>query len=229
MMDMENFNPAKITAATSVLMALIWIIYLHLALMQHRRSSRPFLIIHHAHENGPDALCMFVNMSKEPVHLECVVAETQGKQGRKCFYVVDYDRLTSDDRNVQSRLRQGPIEPGGYLILGSFRDIILGRQSGDDEERDLPREESALASVEQLSLSVAVVHGPSQSHIGASRLFMIESGEDKTSIRAQSIHTEQLVHWSKRRRVQKWVEGRVNPKQRGSEESSNTKQALKDE
>lgn len=228
-MNLDNWDPARIIAATSVLMALIWIVYLQLALRQHRRSSRPFLIIHHAHENGPNALCMFVNMSKEPVHLECVVAETKGKEGRKRFYVVDYDRLTSDDRNVQSRLRQGPIEPGGYLILGSFRDIILGRRSGnEDEDQDLPREESALASVEQLNLSVAVVHGPSQSHIGASRLFMIENEGGKSIIRARSIHTEQLVHWTKRRRVQKWVEGRVNPKRRGAEETSDTKQKLRE-
>ncbi|MFO8027691.1 MAG: hypothetical protein R6U56_08515 [Opitutales bacterium] len=42
-------------------------------------------------------------------------------------------------------------------------------------------------------------------------------------------HTEQLVHWTKRRRVQKWVEGRVKPKQRGVEETSDMKQKLKDD
>lgn len=228
-MSLESLDPAKITAASSVLMAIIWIVYLQLVLRQHRRASRPYLIIHHAHENGLNALCMFVNMSKEPVHLECVVAETQGKQGRRRFHVVDYDRLTSDDRNVQSRLRQGPIEPGGYLILGSFRDIMLGRRSESEEEGgDVPRAESALASVEKLSLSVAVVHGPSQSHIGASRLFVVEKKEEGIMIRAQSIHTEQLVHWRKRRRVQKWVEDRVNPKRRGIEETSDTEQKLRE-
>ncbi|MFW5816670.1 MAG: hypothetical protein ACOCVP_07410 [Wenzhouxiangella sp.] len=224
-MELDQWSPSVVTAATSVLMVVIWIAYLQLALMQFRRASRPFLIIHHAHENAPSALCMFVNMSQEPVHLECVLATITGEHGTAVRYVVDYHRMTPDDRDVQTRLRQGPIQPGGYLVLGSFADIILGRQSNPRRDEDTEEIDRRFDGIEQLSISVAVTHGPSKSYIGASRQFFLEHGDGQPLIRARSIHTEQLVHWPKRRRVRRWIEARVQPRHTGSDETSQTEQS----
>ncbi len=224
-MEFNGLSPSVITAATSVLMVVIWIAYLQLALMQFRRASRPFLIIHHAHENAPNALCMFVNMSQEPVHLECVLARIVGKEGNARRYVLDYQRLTPDDRNVQTRLRQGPIQPGGYLILGTFAEIILGRRSDADKDERQEDFDNELKKIDELSISVAVTHGPSKTHIGASRQYFLEHDGASTVIRARSIHTEQLTRWPKRRRVRGWIEGRIDPRHTGTEETSDTDQS----
>lgn len=217
-------NPALISAFTSVLMTLIWIVYLHLALMQYLRANQPFLVIHHAHENDPKALCLVINMSKEPVHLQCVVADIRGRHGFLRRYVTDYRRITPDDRNVQSRLRQGPIQPGGYLVLGSFEEIMTGARSEPEDIDESAPMPDMLEGIHSLELCVAVLHGPSQFHIGARRSFYVEREDGAMIIRAHSIHTEQLVSRAKRRTVRQWVEGRVEPRNAGAAETELTPQ-----
>ncbi len=149
-MNESLWNPSVITAMTSVVMVLIWISHLQLALTQYRRASRPFLIIQHAHESAPSAVCMFVNMSQEPVHIECVLTRVTTRRESFTRYIVDYQRMTPEDRDVRTRLRQGPIQPGGYLVLGSFAEIILGvrtREAPDDDEEKLLTD---LREIEQL-------------------------------------------------------------------------------
>jgi len=211
-------------------MAVIWIVYLQLTLLQFRRTRRPFLLIHHAHENAPNALCMFVNMGREPVHLECVIADVYGREGHVRHFVTDYDRLTPDDLDVQSHLRQGPIQPGGYLVLGTFEDLISGRRSEPGAKgKDVSNAATSIPEdVERLELSVAVVHGPTKSHIGARRTFYIEREGASAVVRARSIHTEQLARRRTRRTVENWVEERVNPKHRGESETTSTPQGKGD-
>lgn len=209
-----------VSTACDVLMVLIWAVYLQLFFRNLRRSSRPSMIIHHAQGNDPQALCLFVNMSKDPIHVQCVIAYIKSAKGNITRYVTDYRRLTEDERPIRSNLREGPIQPGGYLELGSFEDILLGRQSDDGIHAD--RQE--LEGYEQLQLCVAVTHGPSEHHIGVRRTFAIEQKPDKVSIRAFSIYTEQLVTRNKRKIVRRWVEERLNPQNEGEGQTQQTRQ-----
>lgn len=223
-MNLEQFDYKTITMSANIVMALVWIIYLHLVLIQYRRSNRPFLLIHHAHENDPGALCLFVNMSKEPVHLQCVVAYFHTTTDTIGSFITDYDRMTPDDRDVLSRLRQGPIQPGGYLVLGSFEDILAGEKLEDKPASKLPTK-NYLSEINSLELCVAVTHGPSKLTIGARRHFYIEKEQGETVIRPHSIHTEQLVGFRKRKTVRKWVEIRLEPKHQGLSEKHSTDQS----
>jgi len=201
-----------ISSVASIVMAIVWIVYLHIALVQYRRANRPYMIIHYAHENDTDALCLFVNMSSEPVHLQTVIARIETESSRFSRYLTDYDRITPDDRNVLSRLRQGPIQPGGYLVLGTFEDILIGRQIKHKDEKDKEHVPPALNEIRSLELCIAVVHGPSKHFIGVRRHFFLVCEEEKVHIHPMNIHTEQLVNWRKRKIVRKWVEDRVYPK-----------------
>jgi len=49
-----------------------------------------------------------------------------GSQLKPVRQITDYRRITPFDRDVRGRLRQGPIQPGGYLVPGSCEDSILG-------------------------------------------------------------------------------------------------------
>lgn len=201
-----------ISSVASIVMAIVWIVYLHIALVQYRRANRPYMIIQYAHENDTDALCLFVNMSNEPVHLQTVIARIKTENGRFSRYVTDYDRITPDDRNVLSRLRQGPIHPGGYLVLGTFEDILIDRQIKHKDEEDQEHVPPSLNEIRSLELCIAVIHGPSKHFIGVRRQFFLVFEGEEVRIRPRSIHTEQLVNWRKRKTVRKWVEGRVDPK-----------------
>lgn len=213
------WSTENLTVLSNVTMTIVWLVYLHLFLREHKRHNRPFLIIHHAQGCDPGALCLIVNMSKEPVHVLCVVAEVRGADGHVRRDVSDYRRFTPDDQNVQATLRQGPIQPGGYLTLGTFENIILGRQSIADDDEGSDDHLASLYEAKSLNLMVAVNHGPTRMPIGARRQFVVEKDDDgKVIVRATSIATEQMIKRSKRKEVKQWVEAHLEPKRRHKEE-----------
>ena len=219
----------KLATIANLMMVAIWIIYLQLFYLDYRRRNRPFLIIHHAQGNNPSSLCLFVNMSKEPVHIVCVVANIYTSNETISRYVTNYSRLTPEDTNVQTRLREGPIQPGGYLVLGSFENIILGDDINDEtnnaDERAINND---LTDVHELEICVAVTHGPSKFNIGARRRFIIDHQNGEALVRAFSIHTEQLVRRSKRVTVRQWIEKRLQPKNEGRTQTQQTDQSRKE-
>lgn len=198
-----------ISTISSVVMTLAWVGYLHLALTQYKRSNRPFLVIQHAHESDPSALCLLVNLSKEPVHLQAVIARVHRGDECSAFRITDYERVTATEQHVQSKLRQGPIQPGGYLVLGSFADIMLGKQSSDSDQQEATHHR--LSDIDSLELCVAVVYASKNYHIGARRYFSLEHLEQTTRIHAYSIFTEQLTKRKHRRTVRKWVNEGLDP------------------
>lgn len=208
-MDLSSLDYRMISTTASVVMTLAWVAYLHLALTQYKRSNRPFFVIQHAHENDPSALCLFVNLSKEPIHLQAVIARVH--KGDECtsYRITNYEHITSTEQHVQSKLRQGPIQPGGYLVLGSFADIMLGNQSDEDDHQQTTAEH--LSQVDSLELCVAVVYASKKYHIGARRHFFLEHLDAKTKVHADSIYTEQLTRRKHRRTVEQWVEAGVEP------------------
>lgn len=204
---------------SSAVMALVWVVYFQLFFLQYRRNNRPYLVIHHAQSESPDASCLLVNMGKEPVHLQCVQALVRNRSGReKLLTVTDYQRVNADERNFQQMIRQGPIQPGGYLLLGSFRDIIHGRQSDEDAG------EFCLEEVEGLELRAAMVHGPSKFPIGVRRRFFLHQ-RDGSQVFPQNIYTEQLVRRRDRHKVRAWLEQELNPKSVGRSESDRSEQS----
>ena len=207
---------------SSAIMALVWIIYFQIFFIQYKRNNRPYLVIHHAQNENPDALCLLVNMSKETVHVQCVqvVAFADDKEPRT-LTVTDYRRIGPDDKNIHQVLRQGPLEPGGYLVLGSFRNIILGRRSEEDEDTDYLFEE-----ITDIELRAAFIHGPSGHPVGVRRRFILEH-EGGTRIFPRNIHSEQLTRRRDRHEVRYWLEGELRPQRGGSTESEESDQSVR--
>lgn len=214
-------NADLINTASNVVMTIIWLVYLQFFYRSYKRANRPLIVIHHAQGAGVDAACLFVNMSKEPIHVQCVVAYIKGKEGTKTCYITDYSRYTPENEGISQALREGPIQPGGYLILGTFKEILLcsgeNFKSADDD---------SLEEYDQFQICVAVTHGPSERHIGVRRTFILKHKEQDTMLRAYSIYTEQLVSPRKRRIVRRWVEDSLNPHHIGMPQTRRTSQNL---
>lgn len=209
---MELLSPIS-----TAVMAIIWIIYLQLFFVQYRRNSRPYLVFHHAQNDNPDALCLLVNMGELPVHVQTVQAVVYFRDAEPLTTTVtDFQRINTEEQNVQQSLRQGPLLSGGYLVLGSFRSILCGDQ--DDSQADRRMEE-----IEGLELRVAVIHGPSRFPVGARRSFMLEH-EPQTRIQPANIHTEQLSRKRDQETVRQWIECDLNPRRKGSSETDSSSQ-----
>jgi len=194
-----------ISPVANVCMVLIWLVYLQIFLFQYKRANRPLMVIHHAQGSDPDAACMLVNMSQEPVHVLSVMAKVTTQDKSYVLPVTEYQRLTVDDQNVQGRLRQGPLQSGEYLLLGTFEEIILGERSKESGQA------GDLRQATRLELRIAAVHGPSRYHIGARRHFRIETGNGKPCIIPEGLYTEQLASRRSRKLVQRWVEEQISP------------------
>lgn len=209
---MEFLGPVS-----TAVMALIWVFYLQLFFVQYRRNSRPYLVFHHAQNDNPDALCLLVNMGEQPVHILIVQAVIYFKGGESVTSTVtDFERINPEQQNVQQSLRQGPLLSGGFLVLGSFRNILCGDQ--DESEGNRRMEE-----IEGLELRVAVIHGPSRFPVGARRSFQIVHTPD-ARIQPANIHTEQLSKKRQLKMVRHWVESDINPRRKGDSESDSSPQ-----
>lgn len=206
-----------IAPISSAIMALIWVIYLQLLFIQYRRSNRPYLIFHHAQDENPDALCLLVNMGERAIHIECVQAVVKMKSGEVHeLAVTEFKRVNVMEQNVQQVLRQGPLLNGGYLILGTFRDIIQNTES----ENGLT---VSLEEVETLELRAAAIHAPSKHPVGAKRGFILTHG-GTSCIFPTEIYTEQLVNRRHKREVVKWIESELNPRKTKKKNSNNDRQ-----
>ncbi|MFW5823697.1 MAG: hypothetical protein ACOCVV_01890 [Marinobacter sp.] len=205
---------------SSAVMAIVWIVYFQVFFIQYKRNSRPYLVIHHAQNENPDAVCLLVNMGKETVHVQCVqlVAYTRAGEER-VMTVTEYRRVGADDQSIQQILRQGPLQPGGYLVLGSFRSIILGRRSEDDDAEYL------LEDITDIELRAAFIHGPSRSPVGVRRHFVLRHEAGGTRILPHNIHSEQLTRRKDRHQVRQWVESELQPEREGPGESDYSSQA----
>lgn len=208
-----------IAPVSSAVMALVWIVYFQIFFLQYQRNNRPYLVIHHAQNENPDALCLLVNMGKETVHVQCVQVVLHTRAGEeKMMTVTAYRRVGADDSNVHQVLRQGPLQPGGYLVLGSFRNIILGRRSEDNESDYL------FEDITALEIRAAVFHGPSSHPVGARRSFRLEH-EGGPGIFPKNIYTEQLNRRRDRHDVRRWLESELSPERKGKSESESSDQS----
>ena len=242
-------NPISVAGISNALMVVIWLTYLQVFLLQFRRQKRPFLVIHHAHGLSPSANCLLVNMSQETVHVQCVIARICTERGEYVRQVADFKRQRGPDEHVEQTLREGPVQPGQYLVLGNFEQIILddavkaneGRDSAPEgpkhseasdadpaeakEQDTAPEPPSDFGEVTSVELCAAVVHGPSHHPVGARRRFSVASGAEGPLIRPQNIHTEQLTSLRKRRQVRRWVEQCLHPQRRGGWQTQQSAQS----
>lgn len=158
-------------------------------------------------------------MGKETVHIQCVQVVLQTRSGEeKTLTVTEYCRVGADDSNVHQVLRQGPLQSGGYLVLGSFRNIILGRRS-DDNDSDYLFED-----IIAMEIRAAVVHGPSRYPVGVRRSFLLRH-EGDPEIFPRNIHSEQLNRRRDRHEVRRWLESELCPERKGQSESENSDQS----
>ncbi|GHD40766.1 hypothetical protein SAMN05216429_104128 [Marinobacter persicus] len=208
-----------IATVSSAVMALVWIVYFQLFFLQYQRNNRPYLVIHHAQNENPDALCLLVNMGKETVHVQCVQVVLFTRAGEeKIMTVTEYRRIQADDSNVHQVLRQGPLQSGGYLVLGSFRNIILGRRSEEADPNYL------FEDIVDVEIRAAVIHGPSKYPVGVRRRFTLRH-EGGPVILPRNIYSEQLVKRKDRHQVRRWVEDELRPERKGRSESETSDQS----
>ena len=179
-----------ISAFASTGMLIIWTIYAWLFYQEFRRQRGAELFIHEAGGGKPDSACLLVNLSKEPVHILCSLATRNGATVRL------RNTQNLDNLPATQRAKQGPLQAGESMTLGSFETIC--RQLG------VTSENSSSESVLVIEVRVAAIHGFRQWPVGARRRFRLENRARKVTPAMRT--TEQLHSRKRGHEVQRWIE-----------------------
>lgn len=186
-MDWLKNHAQVISALASSGMLLIWATYAWLFYQEFRRQRGSLLFIHEAGGEEPGSDCVLVNLSQEPVHVLCTMAASDSETVRL------RDTQDNGDAHPLQRAKQGPLQSGESLLLGSFQTICgelkLGQnKSGENED---------------FEIRVAAIHGFREWPVGARRRFRLSAGDSRVAPLAE--HTTQMRSKRQANEIRQWL------------------------
>lgn len=205
-MDWLSQHHDSVTALTSLGTLLIWLVYAQLLYKGYRRQRRPRLIINRGKQKDINALCIISNMSAEPVFIEYIVAELETSHGRIVMDVTDFERGSEDagdgddqepsgsDQNqiperVRDNTRQGPLQPGDFLHIGTFQTIVrrMARNANIAMEGTCPTGD---LEFQRLTIELIGIYGPEDLPMGAERSFKLYADGTECELAPESWDTK---------------------------------------
>ncbi len=194
----------------------IWLFYAHLLYQAFKRQRQARILINQGWGEQINSVAIVSNMSHEPVYIQCVILSMKLGDGRKFRdSVTDFDdaepwNAKNDPREVT---RQGPLNTGSYMNLGTFQTLLRqsGQQHGLINDGDDPVQRMR---VREFKLTVVCNYGPSGEAIGVQRKFVVH-GEHSDRLRPDSIYSRRLTNRRARRKMERWLREQVEHAARG--------------
>lgn len=223
MLDWISQNSQILTVFTNVGTLIVWLIYAQLLYLGFRRQRRPRLLINRGKRKDINALCIISNMSAESIFIEYIIAELKTSDGTLTLDVTDFEqeytegdeadgssgehreRRTLAPGPVNENTRQGPLESGGFLHIGSFDELIkrLARDEGIEMAGHRPKGDLQFRC---LTIRLIGIYGPEDMPIGAERSFDLIDNEHYCALVPASWDTKRLASIWQRRRLRKLVD-----------------------
>ncbi len=205
MWDWFQQNSSVISAFASLATLLVWAIYLQIIYQDYKRQRRPRLIIHQTQGSRKDARCLLINLSSEPIHIQCVSVAAQIDEREHTVMITDYNRTSlqeSTPKEIEDILRQGPLQPGEFFQLGTFETMLELLTSSAGHDTWLTE-----VTEQHLEVRVVAIYGNRAHPVGARRGFTLKGLADRYSIQPVSLDTEQLYSREAQRTAEAWLEG----------------------
>lgn len=216
-MDWLVENAGIVANLASLAMLAVWTFYAVLFYREFQRQRTPFFVIHQAQGHGLDSTCLVVNLSKEPVHVLCVMLVLHTTRGTFAQRLRNFRRVSrslDSGVDVQTAIKQGPLTSGAFLGLGSFEAMLdaaaedvlrrSGRWGSPGEELDL---HELVPELQQVEIRVIALHGAHERPVGASRWFQVRvEEEDQVAIEPAVLLTRQMSSRSESRTVRQWLQ-----------------------
>lgn len=206
MLDWIRENHGTLSLLVNIGMLIVWVAYLQLFLASFRRQTQPKILINIGAGRSLDALCLVANMSSDAVYLESLIATVITEEGRWVCPVTDVRDLADDNgsSNPRDLTRQGPLQPGAVMDVGSFRDLV-GRvlaEAGYSMEAG----EGFPEGLRRLEIQVVADFGPDDLLVGAKREFELVKRDGRLSLGAHTRQTIQIRSRNERRRIKRMLE-----------------------
>lgn len=194
-------NVDFLTLLANLGMLVVWMTYLHLMYVSYRRERRKRLLIHSGSTSGLDAPWMLINLSKEPVHVLCVlVVAKYADDGKRIAGSASYRTsvaVEAEGVELRDRMKQGPVGAGEMLPLGTMRHLVGSVDPSAAGNGGFRR-------FSEVELRVIAFAGTEDKPIGARRKCRI-TGDDKRECAPISPYTEQLITRKGRRTAEQWL------------------------
>ena len=112
---------------------------------------------------------------------------------------------TSGVIDVTENTRQGPIKPGGFSHIGTFKELVerIARCENINMDGHMPQSDIEFSHI---TIRLIGIYGPENKPIGAERGFDLTYNEEQFSLRPASWDTKQLTSMRQRRKLHKIVE-----------------------
>ncbi|MBB2969905.1 hypothetical protein [Mesorhizobium sp. RMAD-H1] len=207
MLEWISANNRGLTLLVSLAMLIVWLAYLQVFLGGYRRQTRPKIIINYGAGTAIDARCFISNMSSEPIYVESIVAklEVDGRSWSRPVTDVEPPDGGESAADPKKRTYQGPLMPGQYMEIGSFRGLLSrvahngkcdGETAGERVNID------ALDGAVTAEILVLADYASEDLLVGARRRFAAFRDDGGWRMHSETVGTEQIRSKRKRRQIE---------------------------
>ncbi len=198
MLEWVRENVSVLTAITSLGTLFIWLAYLHLFYRSLRDQRRPKLLVHEAGGFDPGDRCIIANMSPTAVHIAAVLVDVDRDGESLTFQPKPPHPAKAPDGDPLGLARQGPLNSGSYLDIGTF-DALLTAAGFEDREGS-PEARTVI------TVRVVGFIGPELFPAAAMRRFeVIDDQADGTLVHPLSVLPTDLRERQQRKAARDWL------------------------
>jgi hypothetical protein len=198
MLEWIDQNAELLSLVVSAGMLAVWLIYLHVFLVSYKRQTRSKIVINRGAGVDLDARCLISNMSSDAIYVESIVASVEADDCDWRRTVTDIEvrgdgEIPADPKRLT---HQGPLGPGEYMDIGSYRELIERVVDGRGR-LEMVLEEMTGPVIAQIQ--VVADYASEDLLVGARRRFELNSQERRWLLKPQDGGTEQIRSRRERR------------------------------
>lgn len=179
-------------------MLVVWAVYAQILLNSVMQQRRPRVLINQGKGRDLDAEIIVANMSHDKIFVQLLLAVVQADDDEFTRAITDVITYNDDDTEqvAERDTSQGPLSPGNYLSLGTFRQVARRASPGTREQNPW----------QSLEVRLIFFYGSNPTVVAASRKF--EFHERETGKRYLVPQTVDTTLWHRlwhRRTVRRWM------------------------
>ena len=191
-------HESLVQAGVGIVTALVWVVYLHILVLDLRRQRRTEILITLGGPRGLAGRILICNLGFEPIYVLDVLLRSRTDDDHALVSIADRD----DDGGTQdpAMTMQTPLKTGEFVDIGCIGDLLDRAAARSRMVRDV----SALTRVE---LTVAALTAATSSVVAAQRAFDISHDEEGgLYLHPISLYATQIRSRAGRRRIERQLQ-----------------------